>query len=58
MQGFCNNIYNNDNEIIGWDTKEGKKNVERVTTVKEDASDVGTGGGIMTEGNVKMVQGK
>ena len=47
MQGFCNNIYNNAQEIIGWDPREGNKNVERVTEVIDDVIDVGTGGGIL-----------
>ena len=48
MQGFCNKIYNSAHEIIGWDSNEGKKNVERVTEETADVSDIGTGGGIMS----------
>ena len=40
MQGFCNKIYENDHEIIGWVPNEGKKNVERGTAVTADESDV------------------
>ena len=50
MQGFCNNIYYNAHDIIGWDPNKGKKNVERGKAVTADASDVGTGGGILLEG--------
>ena len=58
MQGFWNNFNDNDNKIISWDPKEGKNNVERGIEATKDASDVGTGGGRMLEGKVKMVQGK
>ena len=54
MQGFCNKIYDNAHEIISWDPNKGKKNIKMGTA---DASDVGTGGGSMSEGEVKMVQG-
>ena len=54
MQGFCNKIYDNAHEIISWDPNKGKKNIKMGTA---DASDVETGGGSMSEGEVKMVQG-
>ena len=47
MQGFCNKIYNNAHEIIGWDPKEGNKNKERGEELTTYVSDVGTGGIIM-----------
>ena len=50
MQGFCNNIYNNDHKIIGWDPNKGKKNVESGTLVTADVSEVDTGVGSMLEG--------
>ena len=49
MQGLCNNIYNNSHEVIGWDTNEGKKNVDTGTAVTVDESDVDNGGGRMLE---------
>ena len=57
MQGIYNNIYDNVHNIIGWDPNEGKKNVERGTEVTADASDIGTGGGSMSQGEVNMVKG-
>ena len=57
MQGFNNNIYDNYYKIIGWVTNEEKNNVERVTEVTADVSDLGTGGGRISEGWVNMVQG-
>ena len=57
MQGFCNNIYNNAHEIIGRNTNKGKKNVDRGTAVVADASEISTGGGSTSEGEVNMVQG-
>ena len=56
MQGFCNNIYDNVYETIGWYCNDGKKNVERGILVMVDASDVGTGVESMSKGGVKMVQ--
>ena len=50
MQGFGNNIYNNAHDIIVWDSKEGNNNVDRGTVVTADASDVGNGGGNISEG--------
>ena len=50
MQGFYNNSYNNAHNINGWSPNKGKKNVDRGTVAKQDASDVGTGGGILLEG--------
>ena len=47
MQGFCCIIYDNSNEITGYDPNEGKKKLEREMAVTTDVSDVGTGGGIM-----------
>ena len=44
MKGFYNKIYDYYHDIIGWDTNKDKKNVERVTAVMANASDVGTGG--------------
>ena len=38
------------------DPNEGKKNVERVMAVTADARGDGTGGGIMSDGKVNMVQ--
>ena len=58
MQGFCNKIYNNYLKIVVWDTNEGKKNVERGTSVTADASDVGAGGAIIPWGSVNMLQGR
>ena len=55
MQGFCNKTYNNAQDIIGWDTNEGKNFVEKGTTVISNASDVGTGECSMSEGEVNMV---
>ena len=57
MQGFCNNIYDNAPNIIGWDPNESKKNVDRNTVVTAGVGGVGTGGGSMLEGKVNMVQG-
>ena len=57
MQGFCNNIYGNYREIIGWGPNNLKNNVDRVTALTADASDIGTEGGGIPEGEVKMVQG-
>ena len=57
-QGFFNNIYNNAQDIIGWNTNKGKNNVERGMAVTVDASDVGTVRGNMSEGKVNMVKGK
>ena len=48
MQGFYNNIYENSHKLIFWDTNYVKKNVERVTVVMLDASDVSTIGVIMS----------
>ena len=42
VQVFCNNIYDNDHEIIGWYPKEGNNSLERGTEVTVDASGVGT----------------
>ena len=56
MQGFYNNICDNDHEIIGWYPNMGKKNLERGAAVTENVSDVGTGGKIMSEGEVEIVQ--
>ena len=53
MQDLCNNIYDNDHKIIDWGPNKGKNNL-----VTSDASDVGTEGGRMTEGEENMVQGK
>ena len=47
MKGLYNKIYDNDHKIIGWDTNEGKKNVERITVVTVDESDVINGEGSM-----------
>ena len=55
-EGFCNKIYNNSHEIIGWDHNKGKKNIERGMTMMADASDIGNGGGGMLEGEVNRVQ--
>ena len=57
MQGFCNNIYDNAHDIIVWDPRMETKYVERETTVMVDVSEVVTGGEIILEGGVKMVQG-
>ena len=57
IQGFCNNIYNNDYKIIGWDPTKRKNNVERGIVVTADASEIRTGGGIMLDGEVNMEQG-
>ena len=57
IQGFCNNIYNNAHKIIGWDPKKWNNNAERGTVVMANASDVGTGGGRMSEGDTNRVQG-
>ena len=54
---FCNKIYHNAHDIIGRDPDKGKKNVESGMVVTEDASDVVNGGGIMSDGEAKMVQG-
>ena len=43
MQGSCDKIYVNAHEIIGWDPGKGKNNIERVTAMAVDVSDVGTG---------------
>ena len=58
MKGFCNNIYNNVHDIIGWDPNEGNNNVERRTALAADARDVGDRGSGMSEGGVKMVLSK
>ena len=58
MQIFCNNIYSNAHEIIGWHPNKGKKNIERRTAVTASMIDDGTGVGIMSEGEAKMVHGK
>ena len=50
MHIFLNKIYDNAHVIIGWDTNEGKKNVDTGTAVTVDEIDVGNGGGIMLEG--------
>ena len=50
MQGSCNKIYNNRHGIIGWYPNKGKKNVEKTTVVKTDASGGGTEGESMLEG--------
>ena len=47
MQGFCNKIYDNAHEIIGWDPNKGEKNEVIVMVVTVDASNVDTVGGIM-----------
>ena len=57
MQGFWNKIYYNVHDIIGWDPNEVKNNVERIIVVEADASDISTGRGIISEGEVEMVQG-
>ena len=58
MQGFCYKIYDNSHYIIGWDSKKGKENVDRGTSVMADTSDVGTGGGVrMLEGEDNMAKG-
>ena len=54
MQGFCNQIYKNSHEITSWYPDEGKKNVNRGVA---DAITVGTGGGMIKEGEVNIVQG-
>ena len=56
MQGFCNKIYDNAHDIIGWDPNKSKNNLERGTAVTADVSDVFTGGGIILEGEANMVQ--
>ena len=48
VQVFCNNINNNSHDIIGWDPNKGKNNVDRVTLVTVDASEVFTGVGSMS----------
>ena len=58
MQGFCNKLFENTNEIFGWDPKKGNNNVERGTVVAEDALEVSNIGGSMPKGEVKKVQGK
>ena len=45
MQDLCNNIYDNAHNYIDWGPNKGKNNL-----VTSDASDVGTEGGRMTEG--------
>ena len=57
IQGFCNKIYDNAHNISGWDPNKGKKNVERGTAMMENSIDFGTGGGIVSEGELTMVQG-
>ena len=54
MQGFCNKIYDNYHDIIGWDTNKGKKNVYRRTEVTADASGVGTVLGSIWGGGVRL----
>ena len=56
MQVFCNKIYDNAHEIIGWNPNYYKKNSDMGMEVTVDASDVGTKGGRMSEVEVKMVQ--
>ena len=53
MQGFCNKIYDNSHEIIGWDPNKGNNNFDGVTAVMSDESDVDTVGGRMLEMGVK-----
>ena len=48
IQYFCNKLYENARNIIGWDPNKVKNNLERLTAVMVDASDVGNGGGIMS----------
>ena len=57
MQGSYNKIYKSAHEIIVLDTNKGKNNVDRVTAVVVYVSDVGTVGGIMSEGGFNMMQG-
>ena len=50
MQSFCNKIYNNAHNIIGWYLKKENMNVDRVTETATDAGGIGTGGGRTLEG--------
>ena len=58
MQGVCNKIYDNANNIIGWDPNKGNNSIKRRKDVTEDVSEIGTGGGNMSKVEVKMVQSK
>ena len=52
IKGFCNEIDDNDHEIIGLGPNKGKNNVDRGTAVTVDGSDVGTGVGSLSEEDV------
>ena len=52
MKCFCNKIYENAHNIIGWDPNKGKNNVDRLALVMTDASDVGTEDGKCRRGGL------